>query len=585
MSEAVAEIKNRLPIENLVAEYVVLKKVGRNYKGLCPFHSEKTPSFIVSTDKGIAYCFGCHKGGDLFNFLMEVESIDFNEALRILAEKTGVTIEKNPGKTFVRKDEKQILIDIHAEVAAFYQDNLLNTPEGKMVLEYILGRGLNEKTIKRFMLGFAPDSYDKTYQHLLKKKFTHQQILQAGLAQAKDTSMDKIYDRFRGRLMFPIWDSMGRIVGFGGRALSKEQEPKYLNSPETPIYQKNQLLYGFYQSKPAIKNSKKVIVVEGYMDYLAAVQEGLENVVAVSGTAMTKRHLTVLKPYIEEMVLSFDMDNAGKEAAKRSFELTQDFDFAVKLLALPSGKDIADFAKDHPGELLKLQEKIVLFTDFFYLDLLSKYDLSLLTERRKVLVEFAAFFHKLRGNVEKTEYVRRLSQDLGMSELQIYDELKMRNLSASHPARQMAANEYKNIVYAPEELLIGLVVQFPKCFFETKISLEQDNFSDLVKSIYKLFLDNYNPHSTDQDAVFKDFPGLDEQVKSRVNLLSLYAEEKYGSLPPEIIKKEIIDLVKKIQLDAVNKKRQVLQRQLKDAEIAKDKKGMENALIQLSKLI
>lgn len=385
--------------------------------------------------------------------------------------------------------------------------------------------------------------------------------------------------------MFPIWDSMGRIVGFGGRALSKEQEPKYLNSPETPIYQKNQLLYGFYQSKPAIKNSKKVIVVEGYMDYLAAVQEGLENVVAVSGTAMTKRHLTVLKPYIEEMVLSFDMDNAGKEAAKRSFELTQDFDFAVKLLALPSGKDIADFAKDHPGELLKLQEKIVLFTDFFYLDLLSKYDLSLLTERRKVLVEFAAFFHKLRGNVEKTEYVRRLSQDLGMSELQIYDELKMRNLSASHPARQMAANEYKNIVYAPEELLIGLVVQFPKCFFETKISLEQDNFSDLVKSIYKLFLDNYNPHSTDQDAVFKDFPGLDEQVKSRVNLLSLYAEEKYGSLPPEIIKKEIIDLVKKIQLDAVNKKRQVLQRQLKDAEIAKDKKGMENALIQLSKLI
>ncbi|MCC6643477.1 DNA primase [Candidatus Peregrinibacteria bacterium] len=585
MSEAVVEIKNRLAIENLVAEYVVLKKVGRNYKGLCPFHSEKTPSFIVSADKGIAYCFGCHKGGDIFNFLMEVENIDFSEALRILSEKTGVTLEKTSPKNFVKKDEKQVLIDIHVEAAKFFQEQLWQSEAGKMALDYVLKRGLSEKTIKRFVLGYAPDSFEETHQFLLKKKFTHQQILQAGLGQAKDTSLSKMYDRFRGRLMFPIWDGMGRVVGFGGRALSQGQEPKYLNSPETPIYQKNQLLYGFYQSKPAIKSARKAVVVEGYMDYLAAVQDGLENVVACSGTALTKRHLTMLKPYIDELILSFDMDNAGKEAAKRSFELTQEFEFVVKLLALPSGKDIADFVKDHSGDLVKLMDKIVLFTDFFYSDLIAKYDLNSLTEKRKALAEFAGFFNKLPSPVEKTEYVRRLSSDLGLPEIQIYDELKMRKLSADHPARQFSEEERKILNYQPEDLLSGLLVQFPKCFYEIKNDVSQDYFSEQLKSIYKHFLDNYNPSSTDQDAIFKDFPGLDEEIRSRVALLSLYAEEKYGSLPPEVIKKEMQDLVKKIQLDAVTKKRQNLQRKLKDAENSQNKEELEDVLLELSKLI
>lgn len=583
MSDSVSEIKSRLPIENLVAEYVSLKRIGKSMKGLCPFHSEKTPSFIISPDKGIAYCFGCHKGGDIFRFLMEIENIDFNEALKLLAEKTGVELEKSSGKNFVRKGEKEILIDIHEDVAEFYQQNLWSE-SGKNTLEYLRGRGLNDETIKQFRLGLAPDSFDQTNLFLLKKGYTHAQILQSGLALAKDTTINKIYDRFRGRLMFPVEDSLGRVVGFGGRALLADQQPKYLNSPETPIYQKNQLLYGFYQSKPTIKSLKQVIIVEGYMDFLAAFQDGVKNVVAVNGTALTKRHLVQLKPYLEELVFSFDMDNAGKEAARRSFEITQDFDFLVKILILPSGKDIADFVKENPGELRSLVAKIELFTDYHYQDLFKRYNKESLGDKRKILLEFSALIGKLKSSVERDSYVRRLAAELNVPEVQIYDELNILKMSKNHPAKQAMEGNLAKTQYQPEEILIGLLLNFPKYFFEIKSTLSQEYFSERVNTIYNQFLSNYNPHGTDQEAVSAILSGLDDELKSQANLMSLYVEEKYEEMPEQSIKKEIEHLVAKIKNRNLTLVRQGLHRRLKDAEASKNFTEMEQVLIELSKI-
>jgi len=583
MSDSVSEIKSRLPIENLVAEYVSLKRIGKSMKGLCPFHSEKTPSFIVSPDKGIAYCFGCHKGGDIFRFMMEIENIDFNETLNLLAEKTGVTLEKTSGKDFVRKGEKEILIDIHEEVTAFYVDQLASD-YGKSTRDYLAGRGLNEETIKRFRLGLAPDSFDQTYTYLLKKNFTQAQIMQSGLALAKDTSMQKIYDRFRGRLMFPVEDSLGRVVGFGGRALHAEQEPKYLNSPETPIYQKNQLLYGFYQSKPFIKASKQAIVVEGYMDFLAAFQAGVENVVAVNGTALTKRHLVHLKPYLEELVFSFDMDNAGKEAARRSFEITQDFDFLVKILILPSGKDIADFVKENPGELKSLLSNIELFIDYHYAELFKRYNKDSLGDKRKILLEFSVLIGKLKSSVERDGYVRRIAAELNVPEVQIYDEMKILKLSRNHPAKQAMDEKLKKLNYQPEEILIGLMLNFPKYFDEIKSTLSQDYFTEKVKAIYNQFLSNYNPQGTDQEAVLAILSGLDDTLKSQANLLSLYVEENYGDMPEISIKKEIEHLVAKIKIHNLTLIRQVLHKRLKEAEASKNHNETSQILTELSKL-
>lgn len=580
MSDAVNEIKARLPIENLVAEYVVLKRIGKSLKGLCPFHSEKTPSFIVSPDKGIAYCFGCQKGGDIFRFLMEVENIDFSEALKILSEKTGVVLEKESSKNFVHKGEKDILLEIHEQATVFFEQELWSE-RGMAALDYLRGRGLTEQTIRQFRLGLAPDSFEATHQLLLKKGYKHAQILQAGLALAKDTSMVHIYDRFRGRITFPVTDGLGRVVGFGGRALSSEQQPKYLNSPETPIYQKNQLLYGFHQSKPTIKVNKQAVVVEGYMDYLMAWQDGVKNVVAVNGTALTKRHLTQLKPYIEELVLSFDMDRAGQEAARRSFELTQDFEFIVKVMILPSGKDIADFVLEQPGDLKGLLAGIRLFADHFYEDLFVRFNKNSPVEKRKILAEFALLIGKIKSSVERDGYVRRLAADLAVPEVQIYDELNVMKLSQSHPAKQaMEAEKPKQ--YAPEEVLLGLLLNYPLRFYAIKDRLSQDDLPESIKTIYNQFLSNYNPQGTDQDAVLTILSGLDGEHKPQATLMSLFVEEKYGELPPETIEKEIVDLMGKIRQKRLVDLRQGLQRRLKEAESRQDQQEMQEILVALS---
>ncbi len=582
MSEAVDEIKVRLPIENLVAEYVVLKRIGKSLKGLCPFHSEKTPSFIVSPDKGIAYCFGCHKGGDIFRFLMEIENIDFAEALKLLADKTGVALEKATSKNFVKKDEKAVLLEIHQLATDFYAEKLW-TDEGRESLTYLHGRGLTNETIKQFKLGYAPDDFEVTHQFLLKKGYNHGQILQSGLALAKDTSMNRIYDRFRGRIMFPVFDGLGRVVGFGGRASQADQQPKYLNSPETPIYQKNQLLYGFNVSKPAIKTAKQVVIVEGYMDYLMAWQDGLKNTVAVNGTALTKRHLTQLKPIIEELVFSFDMDNAGKEAARRSFELTQEFDFLVKILVLPSGKDIADFVQEKPGQLINLMREIKLFSDHYYEELFNRFNKNSLADQRKILAEFSILVGRLHSSVERDGYVRRLAADLGVPEVQIYDEMNVMKFSKNHPAKQ-ALEEDKKLQYQPEDLLIGLILNYPKYFIETKVDLTQQIFPEKVNTIYKQFLSNYNPQGVDQAAVLAMLAGLDEELRSQAGLMSLYVEEKYGELPDVAIEKEIQDLLAKIRNQNMAILRQKLHRQLKQAEAENNQKEMEKILIELSSL-
>ena len=580
MSDAVNEIKARLPIENLVAEYVVLKRIGKSLKGLCPFHSEKTPSFIVSPDKGIAYCFGCQKGGDIFRFLMEVENIDFSEALKILSEKTGVVLEKESSKNFVQKGEKDVLLEIHEQATGFFEQELWSE-RGMAALDYLRGRGLTEQTIRQFRLGLAPDSFEATHQLLLKKGYKHAQILQAGLALAKDTSMVHIYDRFRGRITFPVTDGLGRVVGFGGRALSSEQQPKYLNSPETPIYQKNQLLYGFHQSKPTIKVTKQAVVVEGYMDYLMACQDGVKNVVAVNGTALTKRHLTQLKPYIEELVLSFDMDRAGQEAARRSFELTQDFEFIVKVMILPSGKDIADFVLEQPGELNGLLAGIRLFADHFYEDLFVRFNKNSPVEKRKILAEFALLIGKIKSSVERDGYVRKLAADLAVPEVQIYDELSVMKLSQNHPAKQAMEAE-KTKQYAPEEILLGLLLNYPLRFYAIKDRLSQDDLPECIKTIYNQFLSNYNPQGTDQDAVLSILSGLDGELKPQATLMSLFVEEKYGELPPETIEKEIVDLMGKIRQKRLVDLRQGLQRRLKEAESRQDQQEMQDILVALS---
>lgn len=588
MQDHVAEIKARMSIEDLVSQYVVLKRLGNSLKGLCPFHSEKTPSFVVSPEKGIAYCFGCNKGGDIFRFLMEVEGIDFGEALKLLAEKTGIVLEKANSKTYIKKSDKDAIFDLLKKTAEYYSDNLWNTEEGIKALGYIRSRGLTDDNIKKFQIGYAPDSYEQTNEYLLKAGFSKDQLLKGGIVQVKDTSMNKIFDRFRGRLIFPVWDSLGRVVGFGGRALAKDQEPKYLNSPETLVYQKSQLLYAFFQAKDFIKKSQTVVVVEGYMDALAAWQNGLKNVVAVNGTALTKRQLTLLKPYVKDLILSFDMDGAGQEAARRGFELTQDFEFTVKALTLAEGKDIADFAKENPDKIADLPLQAKLFTDYFYETLLKKYDANLLSDKKKIISEFASFFMRLKSSVEKDQYVRKLGADLGVNEHLVYDELNNLKLAKDHPAKLLDEPQLSAKKMSMEEILIGLMLQYGKVFSEISIDMSQSIFSEKVKAIYNKIVDYYNQpgsQAVEKDQSFShiiaEWP---EEWKEQFAYLSLYIEQKYANLPLDAVKKEALEIILKMRTAYFRKEKDLLHRQLQEAEQAEDLGKMSEILAKLNQI-
>lgn len=588
MNNSVQEIKDRLKIEDIVSQYTQLKKAGRSFKALCPFHNEKTPSFVVSPDRQIAYCFGCNKGGDVFAFIQEMEGIDFVDALKMLAEKAGVELQEyKSDKPRATGDVKDQLYKVYEAATAFFERQLRNTEEGKKVIEYLHRRGLTDESIQKWRIGFAPDSFEETYTYLLKKGFTKKLLVSAGLALTKETTVEKIYDRFRGRLMFPIRDNLGRIVAFGGRALSKEQEPKYVNSPESPIYHKSNVLYGFFQAKPTLKHRGEAVIAEGYFDVIAAHQAGVEVVVAPCGTALASRQLRLLKPFAQTIALAFDNDNAGQEAAKRAYEMAQEFEFTVKMVVIPDGKDPADYVRDHGNTFDQLVENAISYGDFYYQRLIDTYGTEDIAAKKKIVQEFLPFFYFMKSSIEKDAYVRRLALDLDLKEVQIYDEIKNYTLPAHHPARQHASLDETTPVArttkkAADEMLLGLMLEFPrigKLFLE---KIPEESFSDELKPIYKAYMDKYNDHGFETDAdVIENFP---HALKEKAGLISLYVSEKYGEISEVDVENEINALFSYLQKKRVQEKRSDLQKRLLEAERDEDRTLSTQLLEELNQL-
>lgn len=610
MNDSLDEIKSRLSIEDLVSQYVQLKKVGQNFKGLCPFHNEKTPSFIVSPEKGIAYCFGCNRGGDIFKFLQELEGVDFPDALKILAERTGVQLRRDFSQSTGiagEKNEKEQLLQIHEVAAAFYQDQLWNTQDGAKVLAYLYQRGLRDDTIRLFRLGFAPDDYDMTWKKLINDGFSRKLIVASGLASSNETTVDKIYDRFRRRLMFPVADHLGRIVAFGGRSLKKEQEPKYLNSPETSIYHKSKILYGLFHAKSAIKEQKSAVIVEGYMDMITAYQAKTVNTVAVSGTALTAYQLRLIKPFVKELYLAFDMDLAGQDAAKRAFELTQEFEFEVKIIELPHGKDIAEFVKHNESQLASIIKKANLYGDYLLKYLLNRskaevqHNVAIRSQqtsanetidflaKRKILVEFSPFLNTLKSSIAKDNYIRRLANDLNLTARQIYDELANLKLPQAHPARLRSniaenANISNPIAkkFQAEELFIAFMIEYPRIGMLFKDRIPVDCFSSYAKAIYKLFCDQYNALG---DAVGESFFSvLPYEIAKKASLVSLYISEFYGEIGEEAAEREMRFLLDRIIKNDLSNKRRMLHQQIVDAEKAGQKDSYKKLIVAMDAL-
>ncbi len=342
-------VKQQADIVRVIGEYVRLKKSGQNFTGLCPFHSEKTPSFAVHPVKQIYHCFGCGAGGDVFKFVMEMDKSDFPEAVRTVADKCGIAVprgrERSPEE---RREQSQrtSLVEMHREAGAFFARHLMNTPEGKMARAYLLDRGLDDEAIARFGLGYAPSAGDALLRHL-KSKYPEKLIEASGLI-GRDPS-GRMYDRFRRRVMFPIANEGGKLIAFGGRALGDDM-PKYLNSPETPIYTKSTVLYNFDRAKEPIRKADAVILVEGYMDTIAVARAGVGNVVASCGTSLTEMQVKLLTRFTRRVIVNYDPDTAGQAATERSLAILLEQNCEIRVLALPGGKDPDTFIRSEGAE-------------------------------------------------------------------------------------------------------------------------------------------------------------------------------------------------------------------------------------------
>ncbi|MDD3726520.1 MAG: DNA primase, partial [Candidatus Ratteibacteria bacterium] len=345
-SNQLEEIISKLDIVEVISEYLSLKKTGRNFKALCPFHQEKTPSFIVNQEKQIFHCFGCGEGGNVIRFLMKIDNISFPEAVQIAAKKAGVKVvpygyNKNTG------DEGEKIFKANEFAEECYKE-LLFSPQGRRALDYLIGRNLTEKDIRRFHLGFAPGTKDYLVNKIIEKKLEKRNFINAGLINKEGDT-----DTFRNRVMFPIFDIRGRIVGFGGRALDEEQQPKYLNTGENEVFSKGKLLYGIHQAKTPIKEKGFVFLVEGYLDVIKLHINGIENVVAPMGTSLTDEHLRFVKRFTERVLLSFDSDEAGINASLRNLESILKMGFETKICMLPVNFDPDRFIDEYGIEAFK----------------------------------------------------------------------------------------------------------------------------------------------------------------------------------------------------------------------------------------
>jgi DNA primase len=408
--ETIELVRAQADIVQVISEYLTLKKAGANYKACCPFHSEKTPSFMVSPSKQIFYCFGCGTGGNVFAFLMRQEGLSFPEAVRRMAERLGIEIKLSESDAG-QKQLREQLLDLCEFAGRFYHRCLLKAPEAEHARKYLAGRSLNEDALKAFSIGYAPGGWDTFLKAALKKGFKEDLLIQSGLAKKGE---GKTYDAFRNRVMFPIHDTWGKLVAFGGRAL-EENVPKYINSPETPIYHKGETLYNIHRAKKAMSSNGSAIVVEGYTDLIRLALNGVENVVASLGTAFTQAQARLIKRYAPEVVLVFDSDAAGISAAGRGVEVLLSEDLRVRVAVVPSGKDPDEFVLMSGADaFVRVLETASNFIEFHLDKALAGKNPNDIESKASVANTLANLVGRIPNPIRRQEYLRLVSGRMGI---------------------------------------------------------------------------------------------------------------------------------------------------------------------------
>jgi DNA primase len=454
------ELRNQADIVRIVSDYVSLKKKGRDWVACCPFHNEKTPSFYVSQGKQIFKCFGCSKGGSVFDFIMEIEGCSFPEAVRVVAEKTGVTVPVETGNAREyeeRASQRAELMRLNEWATAFFEENLTETAEGRRALDYLARRGVSEETRKAFRLGYAPNSYDAMGGYLRSRGASTTQIERSGLVTLKESG--GFYDRFRNRLMFPICDTQGRVIAFGGRVLG-DGEPKYLNSPETALYTKGMHLFGLNHARETIRQRSYAILVEGYLDFLIPFQAGVKNLVASLGTALTENQARLLGRYARRIVVNFDPDSAGQAATKRSLELLLTEGFKANVLTLPDNLDPDEYIRAHgPESYLKLLKGSQPFLDYIVDQAISSHDQTRPTGKVETINAILPYLRLVKDRIERAEHFERIADRLKIDSRLIREEFKKAAETRAERVGERAVKATLVVKLAERKLLEILINQ------------------------------------------------------------------------------------------------------------------------------
>ncbi len=539
------EIKERLDIVDVVGSQVQLRRAGRNFSGLCPFHEEKTPSFSVNPERGTYKCFGCGKGGDVISFVMETEKLDFKAALKQLAERAGLRYEEPKPKPVAEASAHQRLLEVNRLTARYYNHLLLNSDTASEARKYLEGRGILRPTWETWMLGYAPNSWDATLKFLQGRGYTPEEILTAGLV------VERIggghYDRFRDRIVFPIREREGTVVAFGGRAMG-DAKPKYLNSPESPVFTKGSHLYGIDLAQAAIREADQVVVVEGYVDALVAHAEGFQNVVATLGTAITPAHVRVLSKLARNVVLALDADAAGDTAAMRGWEVLRDtvrqryipfksrgrvvgsqrqMELTVRIARLPRGEDPDTLIRKDPEQWRTLIDGARSVVDHFFEAVRETADLSTPEGRTRAVGELAPIVSDIGNPIERAHYEARLAQLAGVGENEIHGEV----LRSRQAARSSARGEQASFVpvksVSHEQMTLALLLRYPRLLGQAppdlSEELEQSEHREIYQAMQRLGSEGLTGEAlleAVEDALREHVLGIIALVESQPELLS-----------------------------------------------------------------
>jgi len=460
----ITEVKQRLDIVEFISEYVTLQKAGRNFKGLCPFHTEKHPSFFVFPEQQSWHCFGaCGTGGDIFSFVMKKEGIDFGQALRILAQRGGVTLSPREAPSKAEDEKRERLFQINEAAAEYYYHILSATKTGATARDYLTKRKVTPETIKEFRVGFSPDAWETIKNYLLGKGYTDKELVEAGLVIEKEEGGS--YDRFRNRLMFPICDIQGQVTGFGARVLD-DSLPKYINSPQTPIFDKSNSLYGIDRAKSAVKKKNLVIIVEGYMDVLTAHQHDWQNVVGSMGTSLTERQVEGIKRLTNNITLALDADLAGEEATLRGKAILAYSNIEANVILLPPGKDPDEVIGEEPALWQKLVEQAMPIMDFAFRSVIGKVDINKARGKSLAVQKLLPSIHEIKDPAQRFHYVEKLARALKIERSGL--EVALQKLKGGKERPQPSKPTERSglthqFVSSPiEERCLALLLQYPE---------------------------------------------------------------------------------------------------------------------------